>query len=136
MGLSSHLLQVHGIGSDEESEGEEEEDVELMMRSSSRRNIPVHLDYREQDSSEDEKDARNDEMEGEVKEIDDEEEHSTPARKRDAVSAGMSESSLSKKKNKGINLSSSARSAIEQGELAPDKNNNYFEEVMKDFMKI
>ena len=88
-------LGAHGIDSDGESE--------VLRRS--RREIPIHLDYREQDSSEEE---ISDDEHSEVEVIDDEE-HSTPAQKRDAVSAGLSESSVSKK-TKRIHLSNNINS--------------------------
>ena len=76
-------------------------------------------------------------MEDKVIEIDDDKEHSTPARKRDSVCARLSESSVSKQANKRIKLIRSTRSPIEQGVSASDQNNNnqFFEEVMKDLMK-
>ena len=106
----------------------------------SRRDIPIHLDYREGSSSSEEE-SSDDETEVEVIEIDDDEEHSTPARKRDAVSAGMSESSVSKKMNKGINLSTSTASPIEQltSDTLDQNNNQFYEEVMEEMevlMKI
>ena len=52
----------------------------------SRRDIPIHLDYREQDSSDKESSDDEMEVEPEVIEIDDKE-HSPPAQKRDSVSA-------------------------------------------------
>ncbi len=70
----------------------------------------------------------------------DDKEHSTTAQKRDAVSAGLSESSVSKK-TKRIHSSNKNNSiigdSIEQEASPSDLNNNtVFEEVMQDFMKI
>ena len=58
-------LGAHGIDRDGESEGEDEVEVEVLRRS--KRDIPIHLDYREQDSSEE--DSSDDELEVEVIEI-------------------------------------------------------------------
>ena len=57
------------------------------MSNRSRRDIPIHLDYRELDSSEEESDSSDDVLEVEVIEIDDDKENSLPVRKRDAISA-------------------------------------------------
>ena len=81
-GLSAHMLQAHGpwaLG----AHGIDSDGEEVLRRS--RRDIPIHLDYREQDSSD--KESSDDEMEvkPEVIEIDDKE-HSPPAQKRDSVS--------------------------------------------------
>ena len=101
----------------------------------SRQDIPIHLDYKEQDSS-DKEESSDDESEVEVIKIDDDKEHSTPAQKRDAVSAGLSESSVSKTTNKRIKLSSSTGSPIEEGASQSDQiNNQFFEDVMEDLMK-
>ena len=128
-------LGAHGIDRDGESEGEDEDDVEVLRRS--RRDIPIHLDYREGSSSSKEE-SSDDETEVEVIEIDDDEEHSTPARKRDALTAGLSESESSmNKKIKKITLwdINSRGSPIEQG--ASDQNNNqYIEEGTEDFLKM
>ena len=108
------------------------DNVEVLRRS--RPDIPIHLDYIEQDRSEEE--LSDDEMvlEDEVIEIDDDEEHLSPAQKRDAVSGRLSESSSSGSKKAD---SSSTGSPIEHGSSVSDQNNNNFlEEVMEDHMKI
>ena len=91
----------------------------------SRQDIPMHLDYREQDSSEEELSDNEMVMEDKVIEIDDDEEHSTPARKRDAVSAGLSESSVIRKINNRLNLSN-INSNIRGPTEPSDQNNNQF----------
>ena len=57
------------------------------MSNRSRWDIPIHLYYRELDSSEEESDSSDDGLEVEVIEIDDDKENSLPVRKRDAISA-------------------------------------------------
>ncbi len=48
-GRGPWALGAHGIDSDGKSEGEDKDNVEVLRRS--RRDIPIHLDYKEQDSS-------------------------------------------------------------------------------------
>lgn len=140
IGLKTHLTDDHGMNSDEESEGEDLED-QLMKRSSSRRNIPIHLDYREEESSEEE--LGDDEVEVQVIEIDDDEELLTSGQKRDAVSAGLLEPSSSSSKkiqkmNQSITLRDiNSRGSIEKGASASDQNNNQFiDKTMEDFLKM
>ena len=85
----------------------------------------MHLDYREQDSSEEDLSDNEMLMEDKLIEIDDDEEHSTPARKRDAVSAGLSESSVIRKINNRLNLSN-INSNIRGPTEPSDQNNNQF----------
>ena len=149
IGLAIHMMDEHGIDS-EGSEEENEEDIMEIKRSS--RDVPVHLDYREQESSEEElgeieavaevSESDVEVIDGVVDSDDEEEGNMSPVQKRDAANAEMSSSSVRKvqKTNKTITLGKNKGGGGPMDPGASDPNNNqssdFFEEVMNEFMQM
>ena len=148
IGLAVHMMDEHGIDS-EGSEEEEEEEIMELKRSS--RDVPVHLDYREQESSEEELseiEAVADVSESDVEVIDgvvdsddEDEENRSQDQKRDASNAELRFSPLRKVQktdSKTITLGKKSGGPMDPG--ASDPNNNqssdFFEEVMNEFMQM
>ena len=108
IGLAVHMTDAHGVDSDGESD-EDLEEVGVVRRSS--RDIPCHLDYREQETNEEEEQASEDEV---------------------------SEGDLSEQVTEVIDANTLGNHRA--GADAEDQNNNYvsnfIKETMDDFMKI
>ena len=148
IGLAVHMMDAHGIDSEGDSEEEENEEVMEVKRSS--RDVPVHLDYREQETSEEELseiEAVAEVSESDVEVIDgvvdsdvEEEGNGSPVQKRDAANAEMISSSVRKvqKTQKTIKLGKNSSGPMDPG--ASDPNNNpsseFLEDVMNDFMQM
>ena len=145
IGLAVHMTDEHGVDSDGGTDSDAElEEVGVVMRSS--RDIPCHLDYRDDTNDEEEEASENEVSEGEMveqvtevidgvedSENDEDEEDVSQGQKRDTASAELTSTPVSKaRKIKRITLGTNR-----SGPDAEDQNNNNFiEETMEEFKNI